>query len=107
MSVPPEQISCVNFFCHIIQDRIIAVGNDAAALVYNLKTSGTTAHRFYQSYDTEDEAIEAARGSEFLADRLSENLIAHVLDEKEKEAKEFAVCENKEMFETVRYFYTL
>jgi len=54
-----------------------------------------------------DEAIEAARGSEFLADRLSENLIAHVLDEKEKEAKEFAVCENKEMFETVRYFYTL
>lgn len=54
-----------------------------------------------------DEAIEAARGSEFLADRLSENLIAHVLDEKEKEAKEYAVCDNKEMFETVRYFYTL
>lgn len=34
--------------------------NDAAALVYNLKTSGTTAHRFYASYDTEDEAMEAA-----------------------------------------------
>jgi len=34
--------------------------NDAAALVYDLKTSGTTAHRFYQSYDTEDEAMEAA-----------------------------------------------
>jgi len=34
--------------------------NDAAALVYGLKTSGTTAHRFYQSYDTEDEAMEAA-----------------------------------------------
>lgn len=34
--------------------------NDAAALAYNLKTSGTTAHRFYASYDTEDEAMEAA-----------------------------------------------
>lgn len=34
--------------------------NDAAALVYNLKTSWTTAHRFYASYDTEDEAMQAA-----------------------------------------------
>lgn len=34
--------------------------NDAAALVYGLKTSGTTAHRFYASYDTEDEAMKAA-----------------------------------------------
>ena len=34
--------------------------NDAAALAYNLKTSWTTAHRFYVSYDTEDEAMEAA-----------------------------------------------
>ena len=34
--------------------------NDAAALVYDLKTSGTTAHRFYASYDSEDEAMEAA-----------------------------------------------
>ena len=34
--------------------------NDAAALAYNLKTSWTTAHRFYASYDTEDEAMEAA-----------------------------------------------
>jgi nicotinic acid phosphoribosyltransferase len=29
-------------------------------LAYNLKTSGTTAHRFYASYDTEDEAMKAA-----------------------------------------------
>ena len=34
--------------------------NDAAALVYNLKTSGTTAHRFYASYDSEKEAMEDA-----------------------------------------------
>ena len=34
--------------------------NDAAALAYNLKTSGTTAHRFYASYDTEKEAMEEA-----------------------------------------------
>ena len=34
--------------------------NDAAALAYNLKTSGTTAHRFYASYDTENEAMEEA-----------------------------------------------
>jgi len=34
--------------------------NDAAALAYNLKTSGTTAHRFYASYDTEKEAMEDA-----------------------------------------------
>ena len=56
---------------------------------------------------TLDEAIEAARKSEFLSERLPENLLEHVLGEKEKEAKEYAVCENKEMFETVRYFYTL
>jgi nicotinic acid phosphoribosyltransferase len=29
-------------------------------LAYNLKTSGTTAHRFYASYDTENEAMEEA-----------------------------------------------
>ena len=34
--------------------------NDAAALAYNLKTSGTTAHRFYASYDSEKEAMEEA-----------------------------------------------
>ncbi len=34
--------------------------NDAAALVYNLKTSGTTAHRLYSSYPTEQEAMDAA-----------------------------------------------
>ena len=34
--------------------------NDAAALVYGLKTAGTTAHRFYSSYDSELEAMEAA-----------------------------------------------
>ncbi len=56
---------------------------------------------------TLDEAIEAARESSFLADRLPENLIEHVLNEKSSEAKEYAECEDKEMFETVRYFYTL
>ena len=34
--------------------------NDAAALVYGLKTAGTTAHRFYSSYPTESEAMEEA-----------------------------------------------
>jgi nicotinic acid phosphoribosyltransferase len=34
--------------------------NDAAALAYNLKTSGTTAHRFYASYDSETQAMEDA-----------------------------------------------
>ena len=34
--------------------------NDAAALAYNLKTSGTTAHRFYASYDSEKQAMEDA-----------------------------------------------
>ena len=34
--------------------------NDAAALAYNLKTSGTTAHRFYASYDSEKAAMEEA-----------------------------------------------
>lgn len=34
--------------------------NDAAALAYNLKTSGTTAHRFYASYDSEKDAMEDA-----------------------------------------------
>ena len=56
---------------------------------------------------TLDEAIEAARSSSFLSERLPENLIEHVLSEKQQEAKEYAACEDKEMFETVRYFYTL
>ena len=62
--------------------------NDAAALVYNLKTSGTTAHRFYQSYDTEDEAIEAASeidGMTILTDLIdTESWINKVLEKKEE-----------------------
>ena len=54
-----------------------------------------------------DEAIEAARNSVFLSDRLPENLLEHVLNEKTQEAKEYAACEDKDMFETMRYFYTL
>lgn len=56
---------------------------------------------------TLEEAIEAAKSSTFLADRLPENLLEHVLSEKAQEAKEYAACEDKEMFETIRYFYKL
>lgn len=39
--------------------------NDLAALVYSqIKASGTTAHRFYASYDTEEDAMEATIQSE-------------------------------------------
>ena len=54
-----------------------------------------------------EEAIEAARNSSFLSERLPENLLEHVLMEKTQEAKEYAACEDKDMFETIRYFYTL
>lgn len=54
-----------------------------------------------------EKAIEAAENSEFLRERLPEDLLEHVLTVKKQEAKEYMNCDDKEMFETVRYFYTL
>lgn len=56
---------------------------------------------------TLDEAVEYARNSDFLADHLPENLIEHVIKVKSEEAEEYNRCEDKEMFETVKYFYKL
>ncbi len=53
------------------------------------------------------EAVEAARDSEFLKEHLPEELLEHVINEKTCEVNEYDRCENKEMFETVRYFYNL
>ena len=44
----------------IVWGGLDKTSNDAAALAYNLKTSGTTAHRFYASYDSEKQAMEDA-----------------------------------------------
>lgn len=54
-----------------------------------------------------EQAIAAAENSEFLSDRLPENLLQHVINVKKQEAKEYSSCEDKDMFETVRYFYTM
>ena len=36
ISIPPENIPCKDLFFHIIQARIIAVGNDAAGMRFEL-----------------------------------------------------------------------
>jgi len=54
-----------------------------------------------------DEAVETAANSGFLAEHLPENLIEHVIKVKSEEAEEYNRCEDKEMFETVKYFYKL
>lgn len=54
-----------------------------------------------------DEAIRAANDSEFLREHLPETLLNHVLTVKAQEFKEYDVCEDKETFETVKYFYKL
>ncbi len=54
-----------------------------------------------------DDAIDAAKRSSFLKEHLPENLIDHVVEVKSREAEEYNRCEDKEMFETVRYFYKL
>ncbi len=54
-----------------------------------------------------DEAVKAANDSEFLHEHMPENLLSHILAVKAAEAKEYNSCEDKDAFETVRYFYTL
>jgi glutamine synthetase len=53
------------------------------------------------------EAVEQAENSEFLREHLPENLLEHVIDVKERECAEYNSCEDKEDFETKRYFYKL
>lgn len=54
-----------------------------------------------------NEAVDAAKSSEFLKQHLPENLLEHVLFVKTKEAEDFDLAEDKEMFETLNYFFKL
>ena len=57
--------------------------------------------------ETLQEAVDIARNSEFMHDHLPEELLEHVIRVKQEEVEEYQRCENKEMFETVRYFYNM
>lgn len=51
------------------------------------------------------EAVDISEKSDFLEEHLPENLIEHIIKIKREEAEEYDRCEDKETFETVKYFY--
>ena len=54
-----------------------------------------------------NEAVETAKNSEFIKNHLPDNLVEHVLNVKTKEAEDYDAAEDKEMFETLNYFFKL
>ncbi|MBR1739891.1 MAG: glutamine synthetase [Ruminococcus sp.] len=57
--------------------------------------------------ETLEAAINAAKDSEFLRERLPDELVDHMVRVKTAEAKEYADSSDKQMFETERYFYKM
>lgn len=53
------------------------------------------------------EAVEAARSSRFIAETMDGRLLTYILSKKQEMCEEFDQAQNKEIYETVKHFYTL
>lgn len=65
------------------------------------------AGRFAKLADTLEEAVKAAEESEFLNKNMPQTMLSYTIGKKKAMCAEYEQAQEKEIYETVKYFYTL